>query len=344
MTSRGTRRVAMLTPFAFPSPSGNAVTVERIASGLSTRGIEPRVWDLSGRDAATVEREVCQWRPALVHAFHAFHAGPLGARVARLLGLPLIVTLTGTDANHDISDAQRGPTVREVLEGAAAITVFHRSIGARVSAARPELAARVVVIAQSVSFRSPDGPPPPRAAGSVMLFPAGIRPVKRPLMPLGPLDAVAARHEGFELHYVGPVLDAEEGAKLFLGLAGRPWCRYLGAVPHARMPALLRAADVVLNCSISEGGMSNSVLEALTLGRAVLASDIEGNRALIEDGVSGLLFSDATELAGQAERLLVDGELRARLGAAGRLRAVAFRPEAEIDGYVRLFDTLVPAS
>src|SRR2546425_1177558 len=193
MTSPGTRRVAMLTPFAFPSPTGNAVTVERIASGLSSRGIEPRVWDLSAAVAATVEREASRWRPALVHAFHAFHAGPLGARVARLLGLPLVVTLTGTDANHDLSDAQRGPTVREVLEGAVAITVFHRSVAARISAARPELAARVVVIAQSVSFRSPDGPPLPRAAGPVMLFPAGIRPVKRPLMPLGPLDAVAAR-------------------------------------------------------------------------------------------------------------------------------------------------------
>src|SRR2546422_5134181 len=344
MTSPGTRRVAMLTPFAFPSPTGNAVTVERIAPGLSRRGIEPRVWALSAADAATVEREVSRWRPALVHAFHAFHAGPLGARVARLLGLPLVVTLTGTDANHDLSDAQRGPTVREVLEGAAAITVFHRSVAARISAARPELAARVVVIAQSVSFRSPDGPPLPGGAGPVMLFPAGIRPAKRPLMPLGPLDAVAARHAGFELHYVGPVLDAEEGGKLFLGLASRPWCRYLGAVPHARMPALLSAADVVVNCSISEGGMSNSVLEALTLGRAVLASDIEGNRALIEDGVTGLLFSDATELAAQAERLLVDGELRARLGAEGRSRAVGFRPQAEIDGYVRLFDTLVAAS
>src|SRR3984893_2925678 len=334
----------MLTPFAFPSPIGNAVTVERIASGLSTRGIEPRVWDLSALDAATVEREVCQWRPTLVHAFHAFHAGPLGARVARLLGLPLVVTLTGTDANHDISDARRGPAVREVLEDAAAITVFHSSVAALVSAARPELAARVVVIAPSVSFRPFDGALPPRAGGPVILFPAGIRPVKRPLMPLGPLDAVAARHAGFELHYVGPLLDAEEGAKLFLGLAGRPWSRYLGAVPHVRMPALLRAADVVLNCSISEGGMPNSVLEALPLGRAVLASNIEGNRALIEDGVTGLLFSDATELAAQAERLLAAAELRARLGAEGRSRAAGFRPETEIDAYVRLFDTLVPAS
>jgi hypothetical protein len=40
----------------------------------------------------------------------------------------------------------------------------------------------------------------------------------------------------------------------------------------------------------------------------------------------------------------VDGELRARLGAEGRSRAVGFRPQAEIDGYVRLFDTLVAAS
>jgi glycosyltransferase involved in cell wall biosynthesis len=76
----------------------------------------------------------------------------------------------------------------------------------------------------------------------------------------------------------------------------------------------------------------------------VLASDIEGNRALIEDGLTGLLFSDATELAAQAERLLADAELRARLGAEGRSRAAGFRPEIEIDGYVRLFDTLVPAS
>src|SRR5260370_23440807 len=96
MTSRGTRRVAMLTPFAFPSPSGNAVTVERIASGLSTRGIEPRVGDLSGRDAATVERGVCQWRPSLVPAFHAIHAGTLVSRIAPLLGHQILAPHTGT--------------------------------------------------------------------------------------------------------------------------------------------------------------------------------------------------------------------------------------------------------
>jgi hypothetical protein len=33
------RRIAILTPFAFPSVRGNAVTVARIADGLSARGL-----------------------------------------------------------------------------------------------------------------------------------------------------------------------------------------------------------------------------------------------------------------------------------------------------------------
>src|SRR5439155_9334715 len=40
-------RVAVLTPFAFPSVRGNAITAERIVAGLRERGEEVSVWDLS---------------------------------------------------------------------------------------------------------------------------------------------------------------------------------------------------------------------------------------------------------------------------------------------------------
>ncbi len=59
-------------------------------------------------------------------------------------------------------------------------------------------------------------------------------------------------------------------------LAAHPWAQHVGPVPHAAMPALLAAADIVLNCSSSEGGMANAVIEALAVGRAVLAADIPG--------------------------------------------------------------------
>ena len=341
-------RAALITPFAFPSVRGNAITVERIARGLRGRGVELRVWDLSVAPDATVEAEVAAFRPSVVHAFHAFRAGPLAIRLARRAEIPLLVTITGTDVNHDLFDPERAPLVRRVLEGAASVTVFHDSVAARIIGALPDVAARLSVVPQSVSL-PPEPPdlspgPPLGGAGPRMLFPGGIRPVKNPRFPLPPLDGVAPRFPGFEFTYVGPILDDGEGHALLQALRDRPWARYLGAVAHQRMRGLLEAADVVLNCSISEGGMANSVLEALALGRAVLASDIEGNRSLVEDGVTGLLFSSPEKFADQAQRLLGDPDLRRRLGAAGRRRVTTrFSPERELDGYVALYGRLAPA-
>ncbi|MDO8478072.1 MAG: glycosyltransferase [Candidatus Rokubacteria bacterium] len=339
------RRLALLTPFAFPSVRGNAVTVERIARGLRARGADIEVWDLSTMARASVERRASEYRPELVHAFHAYRAGPLGLALARRIGCPLVVTLTGTDANLDLFDAERAPALRQVLESAAAVTAFHDSVAAIVARAVPEISARIVVVPQSVDLHDPSPPdgPAPRARGPVMLFPAGIRPVKRPLFPLAPLDSVVARYPGFELRYVGPILDVSEGEALLRALDGRPWARHLGEVPHAAMAALLRDADVVLNCSLSEGGMANSVLEALVCGRAVLASDIAGNRSVIEDGVTGLLFLGPGDFADKAARLLGDPALRERLGEAGRARASRFGLQQEIERYLKLYVSLAPA-
>lgn len=342
------RRVALLTPFAFPSVRGNAVTIARIVAGLRRRRVDLAVWDLSVTDEATIAREVEAFRPELVHAFHAFRVGPLALRLARRLEVPLVVTLTGTDANHDLFDPLRAPLTRRVLEGAGRLVAFHASIAERVAAALPDLRERFTVVAQAASLE--EGPAfalpahwPLPASRVLFLFPAGIRSVKRPRLPLAPLDVLAARHPTVRLLYVGPVLDPAEGEALVTALRDRPWARHLGDVPHASMRSLLIASDIVLNCSLSEGGMANSVLEAFATGRAVLASDIEGNRSLIEDGVTGLLFHDEAELLVQAERLVVDPALRARLAAAGRrLVETRYPPEREIEGYLETYRQLVP--
>jgi glycosyltransferase involved in cell wall biosynthesis len=89
--------------------------------------------------------------------------------------------------------------------------------------------------------------------------------------------------------------------------------------------------------------MANSVLEALSLGRAVLAADIAGNRSLVEDAVTGFLFGSGEELAAKADRLLRDPDLRARLGVAGRERVSArYGAERETDGYLAAYARLVP--
>ena len=342
-------RVALLAPFAGPSVRGNAITVDRIARGLRDRGVELGVWDLSVTAEATVEAEVQAYAPALIHAFHAFRVGPQALRLARRAETPLVVTMTGTDANHDLFDPSRASVVRRVLEGASALTVFHASIGDRIAAALPDLRARTAIVPQSV--RMDVGEPFDLGARwslprerVLFVFPAGIRMVKDPRFPLVPFDRLIVRHPHARLLYAGPVLDREEGDALQRALEPRPWARYVGAVPHRQMASLLAQADVVLNCSISEGGMANSVLEALVMRRAVLASDIEGNRPLVEDGVTGLLFRDAAQFEAQAERLVLDASLRARLGGTGHDRVLQlYPPEREILGYLDVYQRLVPA-
>jgi glycosyltransferase involved in cell wall biosynthesis len=341
-------RVAILTPFASPSVRGNAVTVARVALGLRERGIELRVWDLGSAAAATVETEVEAYRPALIHAFHARRVGPLAARLARRIQAPLVVTLTGTDANHDLVDPGRGPSVRGVLDGAARVTAFHASIVERVTASLPELRERLVVVPQAV--RLPAGEDfdlrarwPLPSARMLFVFPAGVRAVKNPLFPLAPLGRAVAAVPEIRLAYAGPLLDPDVGESLQRALATRPWARHLGVVRHSAMASLLSQADVVLNCSVSDGGMANSVLEALSLGRAVLASDIEGNRSVVDDGSTGFLFRDEVELEARATELARDPALRERLGRAGReLVARRYPPEREVEGYRAVYASLVP--
>lgn len=342
-------RVAVVSPFASPSVRGNAITVDRVARGLRQRDVEVRVWDLSTVPEGAVEHQITQYGPALIHAFHALRAGPTALRLARRGSVPLLVTVTGTDVNHDLTEPDTEPVVRRVLEGANAVSVFDESMATAILAAMPEIAARIVVVPQSVSFEPATGHWPvaaalQRAPGPIILFPAGLRKVKQPTLPLEPLDRIRPEHPGLELVYVGPLLDPKEGEAFVRSLAAYPWARHLGAVPHNRMPALLELADVVLNCSLSEGGMPNSVLEALSLGRAVLASNIPGNRSLVEDGVTGFLFDSPDELSAKADRLLKDPDLRARLGEAGRERVSArYGTDREIDGYLAAYTRLTPA-
>lgn len=85
--------------------------------------------------------------------------------------------------------------------------------------------------------------------------------------------------------------------------------------------ALTCVMNVALNLSAAEP-FGISLVEAMALGRAVVAVDSAGPREIVEDGVSGLLLPDAepARVADALQRLLGDAELRRRLGEGARRR------------------------
>jgi len=106
------------------------------------------------------------------------------------------------------------------------------------------------------------------------------------------------------------------------------------------------AADVFVCPSDFESyGIAN--LEAMACAKPVVSTNRGGPRETVVDGVTGYLVNsdDADALAGSVLRLLDDGELRARMGAAGRARVERdFSVEGAADAYCKIYEELLDFS
>ncbi len=126
----------------------------------------------------------------------------------------------------------------------------------------------------------------------------------------------------------GPLTGALKAEAVRRGLAER--ISWLGAQPQGRVLEALRRSDLfVLASRIADDGdrdgMPNVLMEAMSQGVAVVATDLPGIAELVRDGESGRLVppNDASALADALAALIRDPGRRARLGRAGfdRLRS-----------------------
>jgi glycosyltransferase involved in cell wall biosynthesis len=122
----------------------------------------------------------------------------------------------------------------------------------------------------------------------------------------------------------GPVGDDPEARRLLRlaereGVADRVWTP--GLVSRGELPALLRSADAVV-CTPDYEPFGIVPVESMACGVPVIGAAVGGLTDTVVDGVTGLLVppGDADAVAAAAARLLDDGPLRERLGAAGSLR------------------------
>jgi glycosyltransferase involved in cell wall biosynthesis len=107
--------------------------------------------------------------------------------------------------------------------------------------------------------------------------------------------------------------------------------------------ALIAAADVYVNSSISEG-ISITILEAMAAGLPVVATAVGGTPEVLANGAGGLLVPsrDAERLASAILALAADPQRRAVLGAAGRRRLeTSFTIDRMVDEYVATYRGLL---
>ena len=326
MTSRP--RIAIVSPAAASDNNGNWQTASRWARMLGQRYQVEVVggWPAPGAPDA----------PDLLIALHARRsAAALAAFRAAFPERPAVLALTGTDLYRDI-DAD--PEARASLERAHALVVLQEAALERLP---PGLRGKARVIYQSAPGLVTVPAALSRAGHFEICMIGHLRPEKDPLTFMR--AAVLVTDPRLRLLHIGGALDPVLEAAARDTERATPRYRWLGALPHDEARARLAACHAMVIASRMEGG-ANVIIEAVTSGVPVLASNIEGNRGMLGADYAGFFpLGDAAALAALVERLARDAAFDALLRRQCAARAPLFAPAAEQAALADLVDNLLRA-
>jgi glycosyltransferase involved in cell wall biosynthesis len=191
---------------------------------------------------------------------------------------------------------------------------------------------------------------------------AGVNPEAFPALPPPQHAVPVAAHVGRMIRSKGIDLLMQayerllaEGVRLRLDLYGSSdsdnpeavppqeilaWCQRTGAHwygPVRDVATVWKGADLFVLASRGGEGLPRALLEAASSARALVVTDVPGNRHFVRDGVEGLLVppGDVAALSAALKSLAGDADRRCRLGQAARQRLLAGFTEEHVRDAVR---------
>ncbi|MFX0591785.1 glycosyltransferase [Melissospora conviva] len=329
--------------------------VERIAAGPSritgTGDLIPHVPEYAARLA---EHWSGTWRPDVVHG-HFWLGGLVAASAVRATDIPVVQTFhsLATSQQRRLGAQYDGPRQRITLERA-----LTRAVDLAVAQCTDEVdeltrmglqRADVVVVPTAVDVEKfhPDGESEPRDGRPRILSVSGLAPghgqddLIRAMRLIGDAELViAGGPEAGGLAHHAEARRLNELARQ-AGVAGQ--VRLLGEVPHSRLPAWYRSADVVA-CTARYAPAGRVPLEAMACGVPVVGYALGGVADTVVDQVTGRLVptGDARGLGMTLRRLLADDAGRFAYGhaAVDRVRS-SYTWERAVGALERLYDRVV---
>ncbi|WP_409250832.1 glycosyltransferase family 4 protein [Bacillus sp. SCS-153A] len=297
----------------FHQQRGNTVTVQRIADGLEDHGVETEIVSVTTNSTYTSLPNA-----DLIHGFHAYKFYTFKQNLEDV-SVPFVITMTGTDLNHDLFDENRRDKVLTCLEEASAITVFDHAAKATLTNELANIQSKIHVIHQGASDLKASHTKIQKKNGTFLfVLPAGIRKVKNIPFAIRSLKKLYQRYPQIRLLLVGPIIEEDEGRLVEqLVKENHEWVTYIGQLPHKEMGAAYQYADVVLNTSHSEGQPA-AILEAMEHSLPVIASNNTGNSNIVTHGKTGYVYTNECEFLDYAETLLNNNELRQEFGKSAK--------------------------
>ncbi len=278
-------------------------------------------------------RDARRCRPDLLHAHWLLPNGWIAAVVSRLLGIPLVVSIPGSDARVAASNPIFRAMARFALGQASLLTANSADLRDAVLplGADPSRFEMILYGVDPAALR-------PDSTGVVELRrrlaiddTAGVILCVGRMVPKKGFDVLirALAEPVLQEHPVVAVMVGEGDDKALwqalardLGVAER--LRWVGTVPKTAIGCYYNMADLLAMPSVSRpaDGLNVCVLDAMSCARPVVATPVAGNPLAVIPGVTGLIVpeQEPAALAAAVAALLVDPALRWQMGAAARRR------------------------
>lgn len=276
-----------------------------------------------------------QWDGNPCDAMIALHARRSASSIAAFSAahptLPLVVVLTGTDLYRDIlsdADAQRS------LQLATHLVVLQPAgLEMLDQAARNKTR---VIYQSAPSLKAHDKHPATPLRNFDVTMIGHMRSEKDPATFIRAAELLQARN--IRLIHIGSALDPALGRLAEQTRQRHPQYQWLGNLSHAVTRQRLKRSHLMAITSRMEGG-ANVIIEAVTSGVPVLASDIPGNRGMLGEKYAGYFPpGDSLKLAQLIERAAGDPKFYGRLQAQCAARAPLFAPERERASLLELLE------
>ncbi len=313
------------------------------------------------RTLFSLRNAVDAFRPDVLHVVCFGPNGAYGTALARLTGLPLVVTLQGETVmdDADIFDTSRvlRSALRRGLRAAACVTGCSAFTLADAEQRFGLERGRGLVIFNGVDVAGAHPGPNGSADGS----PAPPAPPDRPGRPYILALGRVVEKKGFDLLLAAyAATDRARGAfDLVIGGAGsaldrlRAQAEDLGVADRVHFPGRLSRAEVATTMAGAELFVMPSrlepfgivVLEGWRAGVAVMATTRGGAPEFVRDGEDGVLIDpfDTAAFADALEHLVVDDSHRRSVAAAGRARVAEFAWPVIAERYRTVYASVVPA-
>jgi N,N'-diacetylbacillosaminyl-diphospho-undecaprenol alpha-1,3-N-acetylgalactosaminyltransferase len=137
--------------------------------------------------------------------------------------------------------------------------------------------------------------------------------------------------------YVGGVDEGNHSALSEEYMRSNPAVEYLGERSDVR--ELIDSVDIFVLPSYREG-LPRTILEAMSLAKPIVATNVSGCRDCVADGETGYLVEpkNVTQLSEAIEKLIIDKEKRVKFGSLGRKLAVRrFDVKAIVKEHLRIY-------